>query len=160
MKNLLKTTWPVFLLFAIILSSVRLQAQIPNNEQNQLFARNHNDTVSAIKQMKDFNVNFHEDIVYVKLVMKGLNSNCFFELQRSTDGVNYQSVDNIKGVPVPSSSLEILYCMKDTDPLENVSYYRVKQILQSDEKYTNPVIIYKKPEIEVAQKTTDPLEKK
>jgi len=159
MKTLIKTTLPVFILFAFMLSSVGLQAQIPNNEQNQLFARNHNDTVSSIKQMKDFNVNFYEDIVYVKLVIKGLNSCCFFELQRSTDGINYQSVDNIKGVPAPSSSIDILYCLKDSDPLEYASYYRVKQILPNDEKYTNPAIIYKKPETEVAQKDTDPWEK-
>jgi len=155
MKTIAKTRFQAIALITIMFCSVRLQAQFPNNDQNQLFARNYNDTVSAIKQMKDFNINFYEGVVYAKLVIKGLNSHCFFELQRSKDGINYESVDNIKGVPVPGSTIDILYCLKDSDPLESVSYYRVKQILQNDEKYTNSVIIYKKPETEVAQKISD-----
>lgn len=155
MKTILKTRFLAMALITLMFCSVRLQAQFQNNDQNQLFARNYNDTVTAIKQMKDFNINYYEGVVYAKLVIKGLNSHCFFELQRSKDGINYESVDNIKGVPGPGSTIDIMYCMKDSNPLESVSYYRVKQLSQDDEKYTNSVIVYNRPETEVAQKISD-----
>lgn len=52
--------------------------------------------------------------------------NKFFEIQRSSDAVNWQKVTQVKGA-VNSSKL-LTYQYIDVLPLDNISYYRLKQV--------------------------------
>ncbi|MFN4233949.1 MAG: T9SS type A sorting domain-containing protein [Bacteroidia bacterium] len=52
-------------------------------------------------------------------------NNDFFTLEKSSDGINYEFFQNIKGAG--NSNMPIEYKTKDTNPFEGVTYYRLKQ---------------------------------
>jgi hypothetical protein len=53
------------------------------------------------------------------------SNNAHFNLERSADGLNFTSIDEIKGA---GSSAETLnYSLLDEKPLDGISYYRLKQ---------------------------------
>lgn len=52
--------------------------------------------------------------------------NHYFEVEKSNDGIMFESVGIIMGAG--NSSIEISYSMKDVSPFVGVSYYRLKQV--------------------------------
>lgn len=52
-------------------------------------------------------------------------NNDFFTIERSLDGINFESIANIKGAE--NSSIALTYQFTDTNPLSGTSYYRLKQ---------------------------------
>ncbi len=61
------------------------------------------------------------------------DNNDYFELQRSDDGESFKAIDIIDGAG--NSNVLLDYSSMDTNPLEGVSYYRLKQV-DFDGKYT------------------------
>ncbi len=57
-------------------------------------------------------------------------NNDYFDLERSTDGINFELVKRInsKGDNAGNSSYVLDYLFTDEKPLEGVSYYRLKQV--------------------------------
>lgn len=81
-------------------------------------------------------------------------NNDFFTIQRSEDGINFEDLGNVQGAG--NSNNIIRYEFKDKEPLQGISYYRIKQtdfngsIDYSDIKSvvfnkTNEIILYPNP---------------
>lgn len=62
-------------------------------------------------------------------------NNDHFEVERSTDGVNFEYLKPIKAYGNGTSTTKQTYSTPDTDPYTGISYYRLKQVDQ-DGKYT------------------------
>ena len=67
-------------------------------------------------------------------------NNNYFELERSTDGVNYKTISKINGAG--NSNVFVDYYFEDKSPYIGINYYRLKQV-DFDEKYEyyNPISI-------------------
>lgn len=52
--------------------------------------------------------------------------NDFFEIQRSSDGINFEPIGKIKGKD--SSVNKTAYSFEDKDPLPGIAHYRIKQV--------------------------------
>lgn len=67
-------------------------------------------------------------------------NNAYFNIERSTDAVNYQVIKTIDGAG--NSNQMINYTFTDEDPLPGVSYYRIKQTdYDGGFKYYDPVAV-------------------
>jgi hypothetical protein len=53
-------------------------------------------------------------------------NNKYFEVERSTDGVNFTTIGNLPAVG--NSSTQQQYAYKDAQPFDGINYYRLKQI--------------------------------
>ena len=52
-------------------------------------------------------------------------NNDFYTIERSTDGVNFEAIMEVNGAG--NSNSELQYSLTDEDPLDGISYYRLKQ---------------------------------
>lgn len=110
------------------------------------------DNTTNSNSIKNFSASLVGNEVYVKLIIKGDTNKCIYALERSADGYNYEAVTFRNGIKLSDINTVVMYCFKDTNPGDRISYYRIKQILPNEENYSDAAIIYKKPEIEYVQK--------
>lgn len=64
--------------------------------------------------------------VLIRWVTATETNNDYFVVQRTVDGVTFESVDTLDGAG--NSTQPISYSLNDRNPLEGVSYYRLKQV--------------------------------
>jgi len=77
-------------------------------------------------QLIDFNASLNADkTVELKWITASEINNDYFTIERSSDGVDFEIVDEISGAG--NSSSVIHYNYTDTAPLKGLSYYRLKQ---------------------------------
>lgn len=78
-------------------------------------------------ELKTFLVSDEKDAVSVRWTTETERDNDFFRIQRSTDGMNWITVGDVKSAG--NSVIEQLYMLKDLNPVYGISYY---QVLQQD----------------------------
>lgn len=66
-----------------------------------------------------------EDFVELNWITASENNNDYFNVERSTDGINFNSIGRVSGAGNSSQTLE--YEIVDDTPLNGVSYYRLMQ---------------------------------
>jgi len=76
--------------------------------------------------LKSFNAQKVGKVVELTWVTATELNNLGFEVQRSTDGVNYTAIGFVKGVG--NSTTEVTYHFTDDAPLTGKGYYRLKQL--------------------------------
>jgi hypothetical protein len=76
-------------------------------------------------ELTSFNVKANKDNVLIKWITASERNNDFFTIERSKDGQLFTPIDTINGAG--NSSSEISYQEKDINPVNGVSYYRLKQ---------------------------------
>jgi hypothetical protein len=135
----------------ILFLSNLVMAQMPYNNQASPIDAVSADIASGTSTIKDITASLVENEVHVKLIIRGNVTECIYALERSVDGFNYQAISFKSSLALPNNNTEIMYCFKDTNPNDRISYYRIKQILPNEEKYSDAVIIYKKPEMQYVQ---------
>jgi hypothetical protein len=79
-------------------------------------------------ELAEFNVEYYSDEHVAYLSWKTLSeiNNDRFEIERSTDGVNFETIHEVKGAG--TTTLETNYIVTDVDPIIGMNYYRLKQI--------------------------------
>ena len=77
-------------------------------------------------ELVEFEVEKNDDKTLIQWTTKSEVDNKGFEVQHSTDGVNFETIDFVEGAG--NSSVEIDYRSMDYDPYQGVNYYRLKQI--------------------------------
>lgn len=76
-------------------------------------------------ELLDFNAVVQNSTVKLSWITASETNNDFFELERSSDGITFQSIGRVKGA---GNSTDVRnYSWIDTAPLKNISYYRLKQ---------------------------------
>jgi len=76
-------------------------------------------------ELLDFNALLNEDVVEVTWVTATETNNDYFTVERSADGENFEPIEFVDGAG--NSSRAISYNLTDYEPLETISYYRLKQ---------------------------------
>ncbi|MCK9205970.1 MAG: T9SS type A sorting domain-containing protein [Salinivirgaceae bacterium] len=66
-----------------------------------------------------------ENGIELKWVTAAEINNDYFEIQRSSDAINFTTIASIKGAG--NSNVEITYSHVDKNPIEGINYYRIKQ---------------------------------
>ncbi len=85
-----------------------------------------------------FNAQYIFDKVELRWVTAQEFNNDYFTLERSTDGINFESIAIVKGAGISSQMNHYLYT--DLDPLSGVIYYRLKQTdFNGDFIYTDSI---------------------
>ena len=75
--------------------------------------------------LKSFDAALKNDFVEVSWITLSEHNNDFFTIERSADGIKFDSIGVVKGAG--NSQSIISYGHTDTDPLSGTSYYRLKQ---------------------------------
>ena len=89
--------------------------------------------------MKSFDVNLSNGKVHLKWTTLTERDNASFTIERSADGLTFQSIGSVKGSG--NSTTERNYSYTDDAPLNNISYYR---LLQSDNSGPHDYSVIKK----------------
>ncbi len=76
-------------------------------------------------ELLTFNANYNGTDVNLNWATASEKNNDYFNIERSADGVNFNSIARIKGAG--NTSFTINYSDIDKNPLEGISYYRLKQ---------------------------------
>ncbi|XOV68397.1 MAG: T9SS type A sorting domain-containing protein [Fluviicola sp.] len=78
-------------------------------------------------ELREFNANYEPEFHAVTLDwITDSERNCdYFDVERSTDGVNFEVIEKVKGAG--TTNQETQYFMADTDPELGVNYYRLNQ---------------------------------
>ena len=76
-------------------------------------------------ELLTFDANYNGTDVNLNWVTASEKNNDYFSIERSADGVNFNSIAKIKGAG--NTSFRINYSDIDKNPLEGISYYRLKQ---------------------------------
>jgi len=77
-------------------------------------------------EVLNFNIEFSEGVVNISWETASELNNDYFEVQRSIDGIQWQSIATLNGSGNSSSS--VFYREQDSSPLRGLSYYRLKQV--------------------------------
>jgi hypothetical protein len=87
-----------------------------------------------------FNAKMKDKIVELTWQTSTETNNDYFTIERSIDGVNWISIDTVKGVG--SSNVISNYTYTDEAPLLGLSYYRLKQVdFNQDFSYSNIAVV-------------------
>lgn len=90
--------------------------------------------------LSQFNAKYVNNNVYVQWQTQTEINNDYFELQRSKDNTNYNTIYQCNGAGNSSSSLE--YSFIDDNPIQGLSYYRLKQVdFDGHFEYFGPVLV-------------------
>ena len=65
-------------------------------------------------------------LIQINWITASETNNSHFEIQRSSDGLNFETIIRCQGAG--NSSMYISYLEIDNNPLEGISYYRLKQV--------------------------------
>ena len=80
-------------------------------------------------ELTDFYANINNNAVDLNWTTASEDNNDKFEIERSNDAVNFETIGNVKSKASNGKSTNKLnYDHKDQNPLGNVSYYRLKQV--------------------------------
>ncbi len=82
-------------------------------------------TVTLPIQLAYFNANVSGNEVLINWATATEVNNSYFNVERSTDGIQYESIEIVNGAG--NSSSLISYGVTDKKPLNGLSYYRLKQ---------------------------------
>lgn len=82
-------------------------------------------TSAPAVQLSNFDVRSEGTEVHINWSTLSENNNAQFTIERSTDGVNFESIQQVDGAG--NSSAMLNYSSIDKSPLNGVSYYRLKQ---------------------------------
>lgn len=88
---------------------------------NSIVSVQDNQLNPCIKKIEAFEA---EGKVYLKWIVNGEKENCFFYIQRSNDGINYETIA-LKQAVGNSAKLDLLYCYTDEKTPEKTTYYRI-----------------------------------
>ncbi len=66
-----------------------------------------------------------DDIIELTWATASEMNNDFYTIERSEDGINFKEIEKVKGAGISSNVL--FYSSKDSNPLNGISYYRLKQ---------------------------------
>jgi len=86
-----------------------------------------NVTYGGTMPVEFLNVNAASDNDHVDISWKTASetNNDFFTIERSTDGISFETIATINGAGNSNTTLK--YDFKDVDPINGVSFYRIKQ---------------------------------
>lgn len=76
-------------------------------------------------ELISFNALLKDDIVELNWATASEKDNAFFTVEKSSDGVNFEAIDVLKGWGTRSDAM--FYSTIDHNPLPGVGYYRLKQ---------------------------------
>lgn len=76
-------------------------------------------------ELKSFDATFKNDVVEIIWTTATEKNNAYFTVERSSNGLNYDSIFSVKGAG--DSKMILNYNEIDWDPLPGVSYYRLRQ---------------------------------
>lgn len=96
----------------------------------------HNSTIGSLPvELLYFRAQVDEDVVNVNWETASENGNHYFTVERSTDGITFESLGQVSGSGTTSESHAYLF--QDTQPLQGMAYYRLKQTdLDGEETYS------------------------
>lgn len=89
-------------------------------------------------ELLDFQATRYEDHVQLSWSTASETDNDFFDIERSEDGVTFQSIGTVPGQG--TSSEVVHYTFDDNAPLSGVTYYRLRQV-DNDGSYTYSLVI-------------------
>ncbi|MBI4946168.1 MAG: T9SS type A sorting domain-containing protein [Bacteroidetes bacterium] len=69
-------------------------------------------------------------------------NNDYFAIERSADGVNYETIGTVKGAG--NSSMTTDYTFTDADPVDGISYYRIRQTDYNGNSTVSKIVSYNK----------------
>lgn len=84
-------------------------------------------------ELLNFNVISRENSVDIKWTTATEINNDYFVVERSVDAINFDPINVVKGAG--NSDNKIAYSVIDNEPLQGLSYYRLKQV-DKDEKFS------------------------
>lgn len=91
-------------------------------------------------ELIDFKGECNTSDVVLEWTTASEHNNAYFEVERSSDGINFESISQVEGIG-NSQSLNT-YRTADLYPLEGFAYYRLKQVdLNGEFKYYTPIAI-------------------
>ena len=89
-------------------------------------------------ELISFEGELNGEVVDLSWVTANETNNSLFEVQRSADGTSFETIGEVAGNGTTTQVSE--YAFTDIDPLEGVSYYRLKQIdLNGEFEYTQTI---------------------
>ncbi len=77
-------------------------------------------------ELLEFTATENDNIVLLEWLTVTEINNDYFEIQRSSDGINFETIATIKGAGNSNSLIE--YSNVDDSPFRGISYYRLKQV--------------------------------
>lgn len=93
-------------------------------------------------ELLSFTANCNNQTIILKWTTASETNNDFFTLERTADGVSYEGIATIKGAG--NSTATINYSFTDTNPYNEISYYRLKQTDYDGEfKYSQIIAVEK-----------------
>lgn len=112
-------------LYNVSLSSGRI-ATIYNNQSSPETFVTFGNTISNLPiELGHFSADLDQDIVNVEWSTLSQRDNDYFTIERSSDGNNFESIGEVKGT---GNSNEVLsYDFIDNEPVQGLSYYRLRQ---------------------------------
>jgi hypothetical protein len=91
-------------------------------------------------ELLSFTTKVKDAHVYLNWITETENNNDYFNIERSADGINFTSIDKIKGAG--NSTQTLSYSTVDNTPLKGWSYYRLKQTdYNKKNSYSNIVAV-------------------
>lgn len=85
-------------------------------------------TVTLPVELVSFEAEKNENIVVLKWITASEINNSYFTIERSTDNVNFETVEVVFTKAENGNSVDVLYYSAiDGEPLDGISYYRLKQ---------------------------------
>ena len=76
-------------------------------------------------ELLSFNALAKEDYVDITWATASEKNNAFFNIEKSVDGVNFESIEQVKGQGSRTNAM--FYSSQDRKPTSGLSYYRIKQ---------------------------------
>ncbi|RIJ42606.1 T9SS C-terminal target domain-containing protein [Pontibacter oryzae] len=89
-------------------------------------------------ELVSFKARNSDDAVELQWVTASEDKNSHFEIERSSDGRNFNGIGSVQGQG--STQWQTKYTFTDTNPQPGTSFYRLKQV-DDDEKYTYSSIV-------------------
>ncbi len=124
----LKNAFLTVVIMILLAGNGVVLAQSPVNSDLLIASNNVKPEDGFQSSINDFNVSILENTAFIKWTVTGETSKCMYIIERSSDGSNYQSILFKEGVPSPTKDTELMYCLKDNTPMDNSSFYRIKQV--------------------------------
>ncbi len=96
-------------------------------------------------ELMNFDVTHEKDKVNINWSTASERDNDYFTIERTTDGINYEKIGELKGAGTSSSQKD--YQFNDYNPIQGISYYRLSQT-----DYNGQMEIFEPKSIEIKEK--------
>jgi hypothetical protein len=113
-----------------VLTVLSATAQSPVNTGSDISAPDTMRVIYEIPGLKSFEGQYMENVSYLKWTIAGLDSDCLFAIEKSTDDVNFSVCAVKKGIGVPHHGVAILYCASDSVYSAGPCYYRLLKLTE------------------------------